>query len=67
MKSQTIRGRKHYVYEAAGEFNQANPDTNIITNWREGAEGDWVVTDDNAIVQLLKVSRHMPHKRDTKN
>lgn len=31
-----------------------NPDETITDDWREGQEGDWVLTDDGEVVQILK-------------
>ena len=71
MESQTIRGEHHYVFEDVEEFKEyyhskmmSSPE--VKGNWREGKEGDWVFSDDNRIVQLLKVAP-LNHPNDRKN
>lgn len=60
MKYQKIKGIKHFVFSDKDEFEthflalgQEVP--SLIEDWRQGEEGDWVVSDDGAIVQLLRV------------
>ena len=52
--TRTIKGVKHYAYESEGEFRKAHPDTPLITDWKQAEEGDWCVSDDGKIVQILK-------------
>ena len=54
MDFKEIKGVKHYLYENIGEFRISHPDTEIVGNWRLGEEGDWVMTDDGCIVQILR-------------
>ena len=67
MQSKKIKDSEHFVYDGIDEFQKDNPDTNIIFDWRKGEEGDWVLSDDDKIIQLLKVSRDIKHPSDTKN
>ncbi len=53
MRSREIKGIVHFMYEWE-EFSENNPDETITENWREGQEGDWVLTDDGTVVQILK-------------
>ena len=49
------------------EFLEHNPNTNIVFDWRKANEGDWVLSDDSRVVQLLKVSKSVNHPGDRKN
>ena len=52
--TRTIKGVKHYAYESEEEFRKAHPDTPLIIDWKQAEEGDWCVSDDGKIVQILK-------------
>ena len=52
--TRTIKGVKHYAYESEEEFRKVHPDTPLITDWKQAEEGDWCVSDDGKIVQILK-------------
>ena len=67
MEHRKIRGHKHYVYDSVEEFHSENPDKlGVEQNWRTAKEGDWVMSDDGRVVQLLKVS-DIHHPNDRKN
>ena len=42
---------KYIVYES---LDEVPPHINVIDNWREGEIGDWVLTDDECIIQVLR-------------
>ena len=68
---QVIRGKRHYVFNDVDEFTEyyhskMMNSPKVKGNWREGKEGDWVFSDDNRIVQLLKVAP-LNHPNDRKN
>lgn len=65
MEYQEIKRVKHYVYDDISEFPYK--DIKPVKNWREGKQGDWVYSDDNRIVQLLKVSEKLKHPHDRPN
>ncbi len=67
MDYQTIRNKKHYVYDSIEEFRVHNPNTKVQKDWKIAKEGDWVYADDGKIVQLLKVSTNIKHHNDRKN
>lgn len=67
MQSKKIKGITHSVYDDLDEFQKEMPDTNIFFDWRSGNEGDWVLSDDNKVIQLLKVSKDIKHPSDSKN
>ena len=69
MKYGTIKGISHYIFDSDDEISNffgGNPPT-IVNDWRNGVEGDWVRSDDGCILQLLKVSKKLPHPGDRKN
>ena len=69
MKYGTIKGISHYIFDSDDEISNffgGNPPT-IVNDWRNGIEGDWVRSDDGCILQLLKVSKELPHPGDRKN
>jgi len=51
VREYTVKDRSHTVYESEDEL----PDgTEFLDNWREGDIGDWVLTDDGCIIQILR-------------
>jgi len=71
MKYQLINSKKHYVFESRDEFREYYlskmiPVPKVVEDWRNGKEKDWVLSDDDNIVQLLKVST-INHPNDRKN
>ena len=62
-----IKGVAHYVYEDLDEFKKDYPNTVVHPDWRKANEKDWVYSDDDRIVQLLKVSKKVNHHSDRKN
>ena len=67
MDYQTIRNKKHYVYDSIEEFRVNNPNTKVHKDWKIAKEGDWVYPDDGKIVKKLKVSTNIKHHNDRKN
>ena len=66
-QSKVIKGVRHYIYDTREEFREKYPVTPLVKDWRKGREGDWVLSDDGRIVQLLKVSKNLHHPKDSKN
>ena len=66
-EKRVIKGVAHYVYEDLDEFQKDYPNTVVHPDWRIANEGDWVYSDDDRIVQLLKVSDSVKHHSDRKN
>ena len=65
--TRTIKGVKHYAYESEEEFRKAHPDTPLITDWKQAEEGDWCVSDDGKIVQILKKGCFVDKKKRDNN
>ena len=63
----TIKGKKHYAYESKEEFRKAHPDTPLITDWKQAKEGDWCLSDDGKIVQILKKGCFVDKKKRDNN
>lgn len=51
--SRIIKGIKHYAYESEAEFRTAHPTEKLIKDWREAKQGQWCLSDDGKIVQVL--------------
>jgi len=66
LESRKIKKINHYVFDSIEEFKKHNSGE-VKNNWKEASEGDWVYSDDNRIVQLLKVSERISHPNDRKN
>ena len=66
MEYRTIKHKRHYVYDDLNEFNYHHPKTKVIKDWKEADEGDWVYSDDDKILQILKKSP-ISHPNDRKN
>ena len=54
MDFKEVKGKKHYLYDSVQEFRIHNPSEMIIHDWRTGKDGDWVLTDDDNVCQILK-------------
>jgi len=57
MDFKDIKSTRHYLYDNLEEFKALVPDTAVIAKWRDGEEGDWVLTDDGCVCQVLKKSK----------
>ena len=54
MDFKEVKGKKNYLYDSMQEFRIHHPDEAVIDDWRAGKEGDWVLTDDDNVCQVLK-------------
>jgi hypothetical protein len=57
MDFKEIKNTKHYLYDSKEEFAISFPDVPVRHNWRHGAEGEWVFTDDGFVCQILKKTK----------
>ena len=57
MDFQDITDTRHYLYDDLGEFQAFVQDTAIVEDWRLAYEGDWVLTDDGYVCQVLRLSK----------
>ena len=51
MRYYKVKGIKHTVYDSEREVP---PTVKLVRNWRMGNIGDWVLTDDECIIQILR-------------
>ncbi len=65
--SRTIKGVKHYAYESEAEFRTAHPNVPLIKKWKKAEEGDWCLSDDGKIVQILKKGCFVDKKKRDNN
>ena len=54
MDFKKVKGINHYLYDSIQEFRLHHPNTPLNENWRKAKEGEWVVTDDQNVCQILK-------------
>ena len=66
MIKKKIKDVEHCVYSDVEEFEAHNPNTTVNPDWKKAREGEWVIADDNGVVQVLKRSQ-LSHPNDTKN
>jgi hypothetical protein len=67
VKSKKIKDIEHIVYDSVQDFKKDNPNAEVSNDWKSAKEGEWVLSDDNRVVQLLKVSHKINHPSDRKN
>ena len=56
MDYKEIKGKKHFIYTIE-EWESKYPESTLVS-WRIGQEGNWVLTDDNHVVQILKRAKY---------
>jgi len=54
MITRKINKINHPIYKNIEEFKRYNPNIDAKHNWRDGTEGNWVVSDDGQVCQVLK-------------
>ena len=54
MDYKKVKGINHYLYDSIQEFRVHHPNALLNENWRKAQEGEWVVTDDQNVCQILK-------------
>ena len=57
MDFKDIKEDRHYLYDNSEEFKAFVQNTPIVEDWRDGTQGDWVVTDDGYVCQILRLSK----------
>ena len=58
MRYYKVKGIKHTVYETKIEVP---PHIKIISDWRKGNIGDWVLADDESVIQILRKGSMLRH------
>ena len=54
MKARKVNGVDQLLLESEDEFKKFFPKQSIVKDWRDGQEGNWVLTDDGQVCQVLK-------------
>jgi len=57
MDFKDIKEDRHYLYDNSEEFKAFVQNTPIVEDWRDGTQGDWVITDDGYVCQILRLSK----------
>ena len=57
MDFKKIKDQDNYLYDNTEEFKAFRPKDVLTGGWREGNEGDWVLSDDGYVLQILKKSK----------
>ena len=50
MRDYIVKGRTHYVYD----LDEVPDDISYLKDWRDGRVGDWVLSDDECVIQILR-------------
>ena len=66
MINRVINKISHSIYKDIEEFKRYNPNTDAKYNWRDGTEGNWVVSDDGQVCQVLKRGGKLKASRSDK-
>ncbi len=53
MFTRTVRGVDYHVYENKKAFRKDYPKIKLLKDWRDGHAGDWVITDDGQVTQIV--------------
>ena len=53
MKTREIKGVTHYLYEDVAEFRDYHDSVALVSDWRHSSIGNWVLTDDGQVCQVL--------------
>ena len=56
MRTKTISRTQEVLYENIEEFRNFYPDKELVSDWRNGEEGQWVMTDDLQVCKILRRS-----------
>lgn len=54
MDFKEIKGKRNFLYDSVVEFNSLSQGQEISGHWKDGYEGDWVMTDDGHVCSILK-------------
>ena len=63
MRERTVKGVTHYLYDDVNEFRKYHESVSLSTDWRHSNTGDWVVTDDGQVCQVLHLGVLKKHDR----
>lgn len=64
MRQYTISKRTHVVYDDVSELPK---DLKYLEDWRKADVGDWVLSDDGCVIQVLRIGHFARPKRRSNN
>ena len=67
MKARFVKGVEHHLYEDVAEFRDYQPDIGLVEDWRHSNKGNWILTDDGQVCQVLYlgVMKKLDRKKET--
>ena len=67
MKERVVKGVTHYLFEDLNEFRDKYVTLPIVREWRHSNKGDWILTDDGQVCQVLHlgVLKKSDRKKET--
>lgn len=67
MKTRVVKDITHYLYENVAEFRSHNDSVGLASDWRHSSLGDWIITDDGQVCQVLHlgVLKKSDRKKET--
>jgi len=65
MKQRVVKGVTHYLFESVDEFRDKYPTLPLVTDWRHSNKGEWILTDDGQVCEVLHLG--VLKKSDRKN
>jgi len=64
VRSYTIKGKENIVYD---DLSEVPIGMEFLDDWRRGNIGDWVLTDDRCVIQIIRSGKMLSQKRYTTN
>jgi hypothetical protein len=61
MRNYKVNRIKHTVYDS---MDEVPPNIKVVKDWRKGDIGDWILTDDDCIIQILRKGTMLRHNGD---
>jgi hypothetical protein len=67
MKTRKVSGVEHYLYDSELEFRETHKNVSLVYDWRHSNRGDWVLSDDGQVCQVLHlgVMKKSDRKKET--
>ena len=67
MKARFVKGVEHHLYEDVAEFRDYQPYIGLVEDWRHSNKGNWILTDDGQVCQVLYlgVMKKLDRKKET--
>jgi hypothetical protein len=67
MKTRLVNGVKHCLFDNVAEFRDYHDSVALVSDWRHSNKGDWILTDDERVCQILHlgVMKKSDRKKET--